>query len=107
MMREDWTAKGPDHRISTAEQERRDRGVIFSFLAVCGLALFLVSGLPGALIAPALGQIFALAAIGAGFVAGLWREPLFAAHFTHWDSLDDMRRVGPGHHWTRDRDDDE
>jgi hypothetical protein len=59
--------------------------VIFSFALVLGLMLFLVSGLPEPLIAPALSQVLVLASLGAALVAVLWREPLFASHLTHWD----------------------
>jgi len=85
MMREGFSGKTPHPGLSPEERERRNRGVLSSLMVVCGLALFLVEGLPGALIAPALGLIFALASIGAGFVAIMWREPVLAAHLTHWD----------------------
>jgi hypothetical protein len=85
MNREHSGGSDPRRGTPTAERGRRNRGIVFSFALLCALALFLVSGLPQPLIAPALSQVLGLAGLGTAVVAAFWREPVFASHLTHWD----------------------
>lgn len=85
MIHHESSGTSPGPGLPSEERERRNRSVLFSFTLVCALALLLVSGLPSALIAPALAQLLGFASFGAALVAALWREPLIATHLTHWD----------------------
>lgn len=76
----------PDQQGPIGEaREQRNRNALVAFLLVCSAILFLVSGLPSVLVAPALGQLLALVSFGAAVLALLRREGLLADRVTHWD----------------------
>ena len=85
MMHGDTNDHGHHPPLPPDERDRCNRGVLLSFVLVCIVIGVLVSGLPDPLVPAALDQLFGLAGLGAGLVALLSREPLFADHLTHWD----------------------
>jgi hypothetical protein len=80
--------------VEAAVNAQRNRYVVSSFALLCVLALLMVSGLPKELVPLALQQLFVLASLGAGLVALLWREAVFARHLTHWDKAAALLGVG-------------
>lgn len=74
-----------DRQLTREERGDRNRRALMSLLLVCAVAMLLVSGLPSALIPPALAKMLAFASFGAASIAAFRRDRLVAGHFTQWD----------------------